>query len=61
MIRRILTSAKLKTAIASNHNTELVNIFFEQNEFKENQQVFINKLFKEAMKNHFLILIEPAI
>jgi hypothetical protein len=56
-----LTSAKLKTAIASNHNTELINIFFEQNEFKENQQVFINKLFKEAIKNHFLILIEPAI
>ncbi len=57
-----LTSGKLsgKIKIEKGYNKNLLNIFFNQNKFKETDKQLVNALIEEANMNNFGLIIEHA-
>ncbi|HED07768.1 MAG TPA: hypothetical protein ENI57_06620 [Ignavibacteria bacterium] len=55
-----LTSTKLTSSISSNENSDKITKFITRNDFSKNQKEIIEKLFDEAEKNNFLVIIEKA-
>jgi len=55
-----LTSKNIQGSISSTDNQEKINIFLKDNLFKQKQKDLEENLFKEGIKNKFLIQIESV-